>query len=344
MILISLDLGQTSTSKNGKNFQDKNIQSKIDEFVKEEENVPKEPKEPKGSKGPKIHPKDPKPVLKKTLTMESLKVPPNQTDDIKDEAPKAMDAPDNSSKIPNHDKKNDRYKKYVSIFSLLFVSTAIFVMIGYYTIFKYEVEPQVNLALQNPTTYSDQYNYSANGVCPHWMIKGDGFCDDEANIELCDYDELDCCSLELDRSLCFECFCYGTNMDDIPNDDCFDIIINPVIGDGHCNPDLNKLEFYFDAGDCCKENVTREVIFHGHFIPRPCSEPDCICLPSYGYAYCIEDKLGDGICQDYNNAPQCDYDHGDCCLPRLPNFEDEKCCLCECKNCNQYWGLFSLKI
>ena len=172
MILISLDLGQTSTSKNGKNFQDKNIQSKIDEFVKEEENVPKEPKEPKGSKGPKIHPKDPKPVLKKTLTMESLKVPPNQTDDIKDEAPKAMDALDNSSKIPNHDKKNDRYKKYVSIFSLLFVSTAIFVMIGYYTIFKYEVEPQVNLALQNPTTYSDQYNYSANGVCPHWMIKG----------------------------------------------------------------------------------------------------------------------------------------------------------------------------
>ena len=69
MILISLDLGQTSTSKNGKNYQDKqsnhqNIQSKIDEFVKEEENVPKEPKEPKASKGPKVHPKDPKPVLK----------------------------------------------------------------------------------------------------------------------------------------------------------------------------------------------------------------------------------------------------------------------------------------
>ena len=298
----------------------------------------KEPKEPKASKGPKVHPKDPKPILKKTLTMNSLKVPPNQSDE--DEAPKLMDdVLDNTSKIPN-DKKNEVYKNYVLIFSCLFVSPAIFVMIGYYTIFKNEVEPQVDLALQNPTTYSDQYNYSANGVCPHWMIKGDGFCDDEANIELCDYDELDCCSLELDRSLCFECFCYGTNMDDIPNDDCFDIIINPVIGDGHCNPDLNKLEFYFDAGDCCKENVTREVIFHGHFIPRPCSEPDCICLSSYGYAYCIEDQLGDGICQDYNNSPQCDYDHGDCCTPNDVYQKEalEKCCICQCKHLNQFFG------
>ena len=41
------------------------------------------------------------------------------------------------------------------------------------------------------------------------LIKGDGFCDDEANIELCDYDELDCCSLELvvtDRTRTFGFF------------------------------------------------------------------------------------------------------------------------------------------
>ena len=167
------------------------------------------------------------------------------------------------------------------------------------------------------------------------LIKGDGFCDDEANIELCDYDELDCCSLELDRSLCSECFCYVTNIDDDMIDDCFDIIINPVIGDGHCNPDLNKLEFYFDAGDCCVENVTRKVMIQDKFIARPCSELDCICLPSYGYAYCIEDQLGDGICQDYNNSPQCDYDHGDCCTP---NDVLEKCCICQCKHLNQFFG------
>ena len=67
IILISLDLGQKSTSKHYNDYQD--IQSKIDD-VKEEENVPKEPKEPKASKGPKVHPKDPKPILKKTIFTE----------------------------------------------------------------------------------------------------------------------------------------------------------------------------------------------------------------------------------------------------------------------------------
>ena len=280
-----------------------------------------------GSKGSRAHPK---PALKKTPTMDSLQAPiPNQSED--EEAPKVDNntnkvAPKTNNRAPN---TNNCYKNYVLFFSVLFVSTAIFVMIGYYTIFKYEVDSKVSWD-QNFTPYSDPYNYSAHGICPHLMIKGDGFCDDEANIELCDYDDLDCCNLELDRSLCSECFCYGPLIED--SSDCFNIIINPEIGDGHCNPELNKLEFYFDAGDCCLGNVTRKVIIKDAYIPRPCFEPDCICIPSYGYAYCIADQLGDGICQDYNNVPQCDHDHGDCCTPN----PDLNCCLCCCKALNLF--------
>ena len=142
-----------------------------------------------------------KPTLKKTLTMDSLKVPdqPEGTQEArKDHSLDSLSLHSKELNIERKEKKiRERYRKYqnyVIIFSTLFVSTAMFVMIGYYTIFQYEVEPPVEFS-NDPTTKSS-YNYSAYGACQHWMIKGDGFCDDEANIELCDYDELDCCSLE----------------------------------------------------------------------------------------------------------------------------------------------------
>ena len=40
-----------------------------------------------------------------------------------------------------------------------------------------------------------------------------------------------------------------------------------------------------------------------------CSENPCI----KSDIFCIPEEKGDGICQDYNNAPFCDYDLGDCC-------------------------------
>ena len=44
---------------------------------------------------------------------------------------------------------------------------------------------------------------------------------------------------------------------------------------------------------------------------------------------CNKNELGDGICQDYNNGPICDYDLGDCCTRFLPN-EYDVCCNCWC--------------
>ena len=42
--------------------------------------------------------------------------------------------------------------------------------------------------------------------------------------------------------------------------------------------------------------------------------------------FCVEEKLGDGICQDFNNGPLCNYDLGDCCSRNLIN--KSECCYC----------------
>ena len=80
------------------------------------------------------------------------------------------------------------------------------------------------------------------------------------------------------------------------------------IGNGVCDADLNRVQYFFDAGDCCID------------------ENDRNCLKSN--SYCDENTLGDGNCQDHNNGPKCDYDLGDCCLP-IPKHEQD-CCFCYC--------------
>ena len=52
--------------------------------------------------------------------------------------------------------------------------------------------------------------------------------------------------------------------------------------------------------------------------------PETTCVKSN--IYCIPNEVGDGICQDYNNGPYCDYDLGDCCLGN----KTESCCYCYC--------------
>ena len=44
-------------------------------------------------------------------------------------------------------------------------------------------------------------------VKPHFI--GDGYCDDELNKEECNYDDGDCCGVDLDNKFCKECQCLG---------------------------------------------------------------------------------------------------------------------------------------
>ena len=53
----------------------------------------------------------------------------------------------------------------------------------------------------------DDNNESSD--CEFSDIAGDGFCDDEANIYTCQFDEGDCCGDIKVASPCLQCMCYG---------------------------------------------------------------------------------------------------------------------------------------
>ena len=41
------------------------------------------------------------------------------------------------------------------------------------------------------------------------VLVGDGFCNDETNIEDCMFDGLDCCGPNIRTDLCLDCLCHG---------------------------------------------------------------------------------------------------------------------------------------
>ena len=40
----------------------------------------------------------------------------------------------------------------------------------------------------------------------HWI--GDGYCDDDRNNQICNYDGGDCCGPNVNTLFCFECHCF----------------------------------------------------------------------------------------------------------------------------------------
>ena len=58
------------------------------------------------------------------------------------------------------------------------------------------------------------------GDCDYPLLAGDGFCDDEANTHLCDFDDGDCCEFSaqfvngtssqfVNTLNCLHCMCFG---------------------------------------------------------------------------------------------------------------------------------------
>ena len=133
-------------------------------------------------------------------------------------------------------------------------------------------------------------------------ILGDGYCDDNANNKKCFYDKGDCCLYDDPDtySLCSECFCYVNITEKFEDIDCFKVLESiffmtgpdSIVGNGVCDLDLNNVDKFFDAGDCCLDESNLN-----------CKKSNVICNSN---------KIGDGKCQDYNNGPNCNYDLGDC--------------------------------
>ena len=217
------------------------------------------------------------------------------------------------------------------MFSLLSITCALTVMIIWY----FNLEDNKT----NKDIPSDQIvRQVSNNSCPYWHITGDGYCDDEANIEECGYDFKDCCQMENDRTLCQDCFCYFSEakqiLDEYMNMDEYDDGMEYAFwGDGSCDLNYNKPEHFFDFGDCCMEQLDCRLDNQFVYCPdNPCIKSNMFCIP---------EELGDGICQDHNNSPYCDFDLGDCCTDE----EEFECRWCSCGtmsgyHANNYLDLF----
>ena len=217
-------------------------------------------------------------------------------------------------------------RRTIVYFCILAVISAIVVMSTYQITRREKIDQTI---VADTTLFSKR---DENTSCSNEMVTvlGDGFCDDEANTEVCLYDLGDCCDYTdylTSRSLCTQCFCQA----DIPTltsqVDCWTLQIQgnwSWLGNGECNSELNNVDNWFDAGDCCYEQPIKN------------------CYQSN--AFCLHDTLGDGICQDYNNGPLCDYDLGDCCQIPIKNRGDE-CCYCTCQiqdNNPDLWDYYGL--
>ena len=123
---------------------------------------------------------------------------------------------------------------------------------------------------------------------------GDGFCNDETNSDICNYDGGDCCLNMNNTNNCSDCTCHFEEFCATG--------FHPSIGDGFCNDDTNIDKCGYDGGDCCLSDINTD----------HCS--DCTC---FGQEICasglIPSSVGDGFCNDATNNEECNYDGGDCC-------------------------------
>ena len=102
----------------------------------------------------------------------------------------------------NEPLKKDKccYKIQYIIFSLLCIASALTAMIVWYS--NWLEDNRLEMSPMSPINKT-----FLNGPCQHWEHVGDGYCDDEANIEQCGYDLNDCCEMNNDRTLCSSCTC-----------------------------------------------------------------------------------------------------------------------------------------
>ena len=133
------------------------------------------------------------------------------------------------------------------------------------------------------------------------------FCNDETNNADCSYDGGDCCAMNANISSCSECVCHLIET-------CV-AGYHPSVKNGFCDDETNVAGCY-DGGDCCGYNINSE----------HCTECKCFhqetCLAGVTHVF-----VGDGVCNDETNNPECNYDGGDCCLM---NVNTDSCFDCNC--------------
>ncbi|CAN0376865.1 unnamed protein product [Pylaiella littoralis] len=197
----------------------------------------------------------------------------------------------------------------------------------YYCSFFACIDPEAACAEDDDYTVDMVRNCNPRGM-------GNGYCDEQNNNELCNYDGGDCC----------ECTCIPPENDNYSNyvgcsggfacidpeaacvnddDITADIVANcdsVRVGNGNCDEGNNNVECGYDGGDCCKctcEDRPNQMC--GQNNGFACIDPEAACVNDDDITVDMLDlcgsvgDIGDGDCDQENNKAECDYDGGDCC-------------------------------
>lgn len=90
---------------------------------------------------------------------------------------------------------------------------------------------------------------------------GDGFCNDNCNVEEFQYDDKDCCTDFIRSEQCIDCVCH---FDGIRHSDEYECSTHRI-GNHRCEDECNTEYFDYDQFDCCTLHINKDY----------CSE--CVC-------------------------------------------------------------------
>ncbi|CAM9523721.1 unnamed protein product [Scytosiphon promiscuus] len=166
---------------------------------------------------------------------------------------------------------------------------------------------------------------------------GNGYCDQDNNIEECGYDGGDCCECtcvpyvysddysDYTYSSCSNNFaCIDPEAPCVDDDDITidvpDSCDSVSMGNAYCDEYNNNAECGYDGGDCC-ECTCEDRPPHtmcGQWGGFACIDPDAACVNDDDITIgmvdiCSTSQIGNGWCDQENNTPECNYDGGDCC-------------------------------
>merc|ERR1711962_517032 len=115
---------------------------------------------------------------------------------------------------------------------------------------KHDVLQQNNLPFQLKSLLNSETSGRDKSLgCPKPQWRGDGNCDDENNIESCNFDGGDCCGPNVVKKYCLECHCHNVK------EDCG----KPLWAtDEYCDDENNNGGCNYDGGACCGPNVNKE--------------------------------------------------------------------------------------
>ena len=152
----------------------------------------------------------------------------------------------------------------------------------------------------------------------NWM--GDGWCDEQNNVEECGYDDGDCCESTCQEDLAYVCGdepydCVDPSAcENIGNCDEISPCDEPDQANGICDEDNNQVVCGYDGGDCCPSTCLEAPELCGSegwscVDPGACETTgECDPAPP-----CVPNWTGDGWCDERNNEEVCSWDGGDCC-------------------------------